>query len=269
MTDYAERAARDLETLRKKRPLVHNITNLVVMNFTANALLAMGASPVMAHAAGEVEEMVALAGALVLNIGTLSEEWVESMVRAGRAAASAGTPSVLDPVGAGATRLRTAAALRIAAEVRPRVVRGNPSEVLALAGAAATTRGVDAADPVERAAETAVQLAARLGATVAVTGVVDFVTDGTRTVRVRNGHPLMSRVTGTGCAATAAIGAFLAVDGDPVAAAAGALAFFGLAGEIAAERAVAPGSFMIALLDALYTITPEALRAGGRIEAAD
>ncbi len=268
MIDYAAQAARDLEALRERRPLVHNITNLVVMNFTANALLAMGASPVMAHAAGEVEEMTSLAGALVLNIGTLSEEWVESMVRAGRAAAAAGTPAVLDPVGAGATRMRTAAALRIAAEVRPRVVRGNPSEVLALAGAAATTRGVDAADPVDRAAETAVRLAASLGATVAVTGAVDLVTDGERTVRVHNGHPLMSRVTGTGCAATAAIGAFLAVDGDPVAAAAGALAFFGLAGEIAAERADAPGSFMIAMLDALYTITPEALAAGGRIEPA-
>jgi hydroxyethylthiazole kinase len=269
MTDYAARAAHDLSALRERRPLVHNITNLVEMNFTANALLAMGASPVMAHAAGEVEEMTALAGALVLNIGTLSEEWVESMLRAGRAAAAAGTPAVLDPVGAGATRMRTAAALRIAAEVRPRVVRGNPSEVLALAGAAATTRGVDTTDPVERAAALAGRLAVDLGATVAVTGAVDLVTDGARTVRVRNGHPLMSRVTGTGCAATAAIGAFLAVDGDPVAAAAGALAFFGLAGEIAAERAAAPGSFMIALLDALYTITPEALRAGGRIEAAD
>ncbi len=269
MTEFAARAARNLETLRARRPLVHNITNLVVMNFTANALLAMGASPVMAHAAGEVEEMVALAGALVLNIGTLSDEWVESMVRAGRAATAAGTPVVLDPVGAGATRLRTRAALRITADVRPRVIRGNPSEILALGSATATTRGVDSTDPVDRAAAMAGRLAVDLGATLAVTGAVDLVTDGTRTVRVHNGHPLMSRVTGTGCAATATIGAFLAVDPDPVGAAASALAFFGLAGEIAAERAAAPGSFMIALLDALYTITPEALRAGCRIEPAE
>jgi hydroxyethylthiazole kinase len=268
MTEFAARAARNLEALRERRPLVHNITNLVVMNYTANALLAMGAAPVMAHAAGEVEEMVALAGALVLNIGTLSDEWVESMLLAGRAAAAAGTPVVLDPVGAGATRMRTRAALRIMADVRPRVIRGNPSEILALGSASATTRGVDSTLPVERAAAVAGRLALDLGTTLAVTGAVDFVTDGTRTLRVHNGHPLMSRVTGMGCAATAAIGAFLAVDADPVDAAASALAFFGLAGEIAGERAAAPGSFMIALLDALYTITPAALRAGCRIEAA-
>ena len=268
MDNTAERAARDLAGLREARPLVHNITNFVVMNFTANALLAMGASPVMAHAEAEVEEMTALAGALVLNIGTLTEEWVASMIRAGRAAAGRRTPVVLDPVGAGATRLRTASALRIIAEVKPNVIRGNPSEILALGSASVTTRGVDSTRTVEGAAAHAVRLAADLGATLAATGAVDLVTDGARTLRVHNGHALMGRVTGTGCAATAAIAAFLAVDPDPVAAAAGALAYFGLAGEIAARKAAAPGSFMIALIDALYTITPEDLLAGCRIEAA-
>jgi hydroxyethylthiazole kinase len=268
MTDFAARAARNLEALRAAQPLIHNITNLVVMNYTANALLAMGASPVMAHAAGEVEEMVALAKALVLNIGTLTEDWVDSMVRAGRAAAALGTPIVLDPVGAGATRLRTASALRIVAEVHPNVIRGNPSEILALGSASATTKGVDSTLPVERAAAFAKRLAVDLGATVAVTGAVDLVTDGTHALRVHNGHPLLGRVTGTGCTATAAIGAFLAVDADPVGAAASALAYFGLAGEIAARRAAAPGSFTIALLDALFTITPEELQSGCRIEIA-
>lgn len=268
MTDFPERAAHDLAAIRATCPLIHNITNLVVMNFTANALLAMGASPVMAHAAGEVEEMASLARALVLNIGTLTEEWVEAMLRAGRAAAAGGRPIVLDPVGAGATRLRTRSALRIAGELRPQVIRGNPSEILALAGEAGTPHGVDSSAPVDRAAAVAGRLAGELGTVIAVTGAVDLVSDGRRTVRVHNGHPLMGRVTGTGCAATAAVGAFLAVDPEPVAAAAGALAFFGLAGEAAARHAAAPGSFMIALLDALYTITPEELGAGARIESA-
>jgi hydroxyethylthiazole kinase len=265
MSDYSRRAARNLEALRARKPLIHNITNFVVMNFTANALLAMGASPVMAHAAEEVEEMVALAGALVLNIGTLSGEWVDSMLKAGRAAALRRLPVVLDPVGSGATALRTGSARRIIAEVRPAVIRGNASEVLSLRDADSRTRGVDSRHTVEDASAAATALAGELGATLAVTGPVDLITDGSRTLRVENGHALMARVTGTGCAATAAIGAFLAVDPDPLAAAATALAYFGLAGEVAARGASAPGSFMIALLDALYSVTPEELEAGGRI----
>jgi hydroxyethylthiazole kinase len=265
----AARAARNLASVRAKRPLIHNITNFVVMNFTANALLAMGASPVMAHAADEVEEMVALAGALVLNIGTLTEEWVESMIKAGRKAAACNIPVILDPVGSGATALRTRSACRIIAETRPAVVRGNASEVLSLADASSKTRGVDSAHAVGEATAAARSLALELGATLAITGPEDLVTDGARVVRVANGHPLMGRVTGTGCAATATIGAFLAVDPDPVSATATALAYFGLAGEVAARHAAAPGSFMIRMLDALYTITPEQLEKGCRIEASD
>jgi len=269
MPSCSAHAARNLAAVRDKRPLVHNITNFVVMNFTANALLAMGASPVMAHAAGEVEEMVSLAGALVLNIGTLTEEWVESMIRAGRKAFACKIPVVLDPVGSGATTLRTRSARRIIAETRPTVVRGNASEVLSLTDASSKTRGVDSAHSVGAATAAARSLALELGATLAITGPEDLVTDGTRVIRITNGHPLMARVTGTGCAATVIIGAFLAVDPDPVGATATALAYFGLAGEVAARHAAAPGSFMIQMLDALYTITPEQLEEECRIEESD
>ena len=265
MQRFAESAARHLAAVRERRPLIHNITNLVVMNFTANALLAAGASPVMAHAPEEVEEMVSHAAALVLNIGTLTKEGIESMILAGRKAAACRVPVIFDPVGSGATAFRTRSARRIIAETHPAVVRANPSEALSLAQASSQTRGVDSAHTVDQATTTARSLALQLRATLAVTGPVDLVTDGSRTLRVANGHPLMGRVTGTGCAATAIIGAFLAVEPDPVAAAASALAYFGLAGETAGREAAAPGSFKIRLLDALYTITPEQLESGCRI----
>jgi hydroxyethylthiazole kinase len=266
MTGVPEAAARNLAAVRAEKPLIHNITNFVVMAYTANALLAMGASPVMAHAPNEVEDMVCLAGALVLNIGTLSQEWVESMLKAGRKASGRNTPIVLDPVGSGATPFRTQSARRIIAETRPRVIRGNASEILSLRNADSRTRGVDSLHSVEQAADVARALAGQLQTVLAITGPVDLVTDGRRVARVFNGHALMGCVTGTGCTATAVIGAFLAVDPDPLRAAATALAFFGLAGETAAQKASAPGSFMIQMLDALYTITPELLEAGCRIE---
>jgi hydroxyethylthiazole kinase len=269
MSEYAQMAARNLAALREKKPLIHNITNFVVMNYTANALLAMGASPVMAHALDEVEEMACLAGALVLNIGTPTEEWVDSMVKAGKMAAAHRVPIVLDPVGSGATALRTRSARRIISDVRPAVIRGNASEVLSLRDASSRTKGVDALHAVDEAARTAAALARELNAVVAITGPVDLVTDGRRTARVANGHSLMGCVTGTGCTATAAIGAFLAVDTDPLGAAATALAYFGLAGEVAARTASAPGSFMIGMLDALYTISPEQLREECRIVLSD
>lgn len=266
MENLAEQAARNLRAVRERKPLVHNITNFVVMNYTANALLAMGASPVMAHAINEVEEMVSHAGALVLNIGTLTEEWVAAMIAAGRKAAEKKIPIVLDPVGAGATRLRTESARRILSQIHIRVLRGNASEVLSLQDENSRTKGVDAVHGVGEAARTAGILAAELGSTLAITGPVDLITDGRYVVRVANGHPLMASVTGSGCTATAAIGAFLTVDPEPVSAAATALAFFGLAGEVAGDSAAAPGSFMIKMLDALFTITPEQLQKGCKIE---
>jgi len=266
MTDLTQKAADNLAAVREKKPLIHNITNFVVMNYTANALLAMGASPVMAHAINEVEEMVSLAGALVLNIGTLTDSWVAAMIRAGRKASSLGIPIILDPVGSGATPLRTTAARRIIEQTRPGIIRGNASEILSLRDADSKTKGVDSLHSVDEAAETAAILARELDTTLAITGPVDLITDGRRVVRVANGHRLMGFVTGTGCTATVTIGAFLAVDNDTLSAAATALAFFGLAGELAGESAAAPGSFMVQLLDALYTIEPQVLAEGCRIQ---
>jgi hydroxyethylthiazole kinase len=266
MESLSEKAAQNLAEIRKQKPLIHNITNYVVMNYTANALLAMGASPVMAHAANEVEEMVSFAGALVLNIGTPADDWIASMITAGKKASELKTPIILDPVGSGATLFRTNAAKRIIRETRVSVIRGNSSEILSLRQDNSKTKGVDSIHSVEAAAESAKILAGELDSILAVTGPTDLITDGRQVIRVSNGHPLMGYITGTGCTATVTIGAFLSVDGDPVSASATALAFFGLAGEVAAKNAFAPGSFMIAMLDALYTITPEELLRGCKFE---
>ncbi len=266
MTQLAQKAADNLAALRKNKPLIHNITNFVVMNYTANALLAMGASPVMAHAINEVEDMVSFAGALVLNIGTLTDDWVAAMIKAGKKASALNTPIILDPVGSGATALRTASAKKIIDETRINVIRGNASEILSLRHENSKTKGVDAIHSVDEAAETAKIMARELDTTLAITGPVDLITDGRRVVRVSNGHPLMGFVTGTGCTATVTIGAFLAVDNNALSATATALAFFGLAGEIAGETAAAPGSFMIKLIDALYTMDPEKLEERCKIQ---
>ena len=266
MEKLNDRAAHNLTAVREKKPLIHNITNFVVMNYTANALLAMGASPVMAHAQNEVEDMVSFAGALVLNIGTLTDDWIDSMIKAGKKASEKGIPIILDPVGSGATALRTNSAKKIIDQTRISVIRGNASEILSLRHAQSKTKGVDSIHSVEDAAQAATVLALELNTTLAITGPVDLITDGKRVIRVANGHPLMGYVTGTGCTATVTIGAFLAVDADPVSATATALAYFGLAGEVAAQNASAPGSFMIQMIDALYTITPEELKKGCKIE---
>jgi hydroxyethylthiazole kinase len=262
----ARKAAENLKIMREKRPLIHNITNFVVMNYTANALLACGASPVMAHAAEEVEEMVSFAGALVLNIGTLTPYWIDSMLKAGRRANELNIPIILDPVGSGATKLRTESAKRLIDNLKINVVRGNASEVLSLAHEGSRTKGVDSIHSVDEAADAAIVLASELDTTLAITGEVDLITDGKRICKVYNGHELMGYVTGTGCTATALIGAFLAVDRDSLEAATTALAYFGLAGEKGAADAKAPGSFMIAMLDALFEIDEEALQKGAKIK---
>ena len=266
MDSLSQKAAGNLAAVREKKPLIHNITNYVVMNYTANALLAMGASPVMAHARNEVEEMVSYAGALVLNIGTLTADWIESMIIAGRKASEQKTPIILDPVGSGATTLRTDSAKKIIEQTNIDVIRGNASEILSLRHKDSKTKGVDSLHSVEDAAETAKILAKELKTILAITGPVDLVTNGDSTLRVSNGHPLMGYVTGTGCTATVTIGAFLAIDENPVSATATALAFFGLAGEVAGEKASAPGSFMIEIVNALYSISPEQLKDGCKIQ---
>ena len=255
-----------LEELRSKRPLVHNITNYVVMNFTANTLLAMGASPVMAHAKEEVEEMVSFADAFVINIGTLSEHWIESMLRAGRKANELGVPVILDPVGSGATALRTKTFRQLVEELKLAVVRGNASEILSIASDAIQTKGVDAAHDAEQALETAREVATEIDSVVAITGSVDLITDGKKVIRCYNGHSLLGSVTGTGCAATTTIAAFAGITKDPLEATSAGLAFFGLAGERAGSRVKSPGSFMISLLDALYEITPEEFQKKARLE---
>ena len=261
--DYTAEVWSTLRRLREVTPLVHNITNYVAMDVSANALLAVGAAPAMVHALEEVEEFVSISHALVVNIGTLSPEWVRAMHRAADRAVSLGKPWVLDPVGAGATKYRTDTARELAVR-RPTVIRGNASEILAVAGGVEGTRGVDSAHGSDDALATARALAARLGCVVAVTGAVDYVTDGSRTLSISNGHVMMTRVTALGCSATALVGAFLAAHDDAVFAAAAALAVIGLAGEIAARDADGPGTFRQRLLDALYAMDEAAL-AGVRI----
>jgi hydroxyethylthiazole kinase len=249
----------DLAAIRERKPLVHQITNYVVMNETANATLALGALPVMAHALQEVEEMAVAASALVLNIGTLSDEWVEAMLAAGRAANRSGAPVVLDPVGAGATGYRTGTALQLLDELEVGVVRGNSAEIATLAGQEAEIRGVEAVGS-EGGPELAREAARTLGCVVAVTGPVDHVSDGERSYALANGHELLGTVSGTGCMSTAVTGCFMAVrPDDPLEAAAEALVAFGVAGEDAAQDAKGPGSFHVALYDALYALDPETL----------
>ncbi len=249
-----------LRTLRERRPLIHQITNYVVMNETANTTLAIGALPVMAHAYEEVEEMVAHAGALVLNIGTLSAPWIDSMLLAGKAANAAGVPVVLDPVGAGATRYRTETAERILHEVNVAVLRGNAGEVATLIGQEAEMRGVDSIGVSAPAEEIARSAALLLGCVVSVTGPVDRVSDGENGLRIANGHELLGMVTGTGCMSSAMTGCFLAAKPEtPLEAAAEALAAFGVAAEDAAKKAGGPGSFHVALYDALFNLDPGTL----------
>jgi len=255
-----------LRRLRQQTPLVHHITNWVVTNFTANITLALGASPVMAHAVEEVEDMARMANALVLNVGTLTTGIVDSMIRAGRAANSAGIPVVLDPVGVGATRLRGDSVARILREVKVDIIRGNLSEIATQAGEEAKTRGVDSVATGIDPARLAPALARSLGCTVAITGPVDYASDGHVLYRVKNGHPLLGRVTGTGCAATSVVAAFAAVDQDYARATATALAFFGLASERAAQGSTGPGTFASRLLDEIYRVTPEDLAEGARVE---
>jgi hydroxyethylthiazole kinase len=255
-----------LARMRAAAPLVHNITNFVAMNFMANVLLAVGASPAMVHAREEAAEFAALAQALTVNIGTADPAWGAAMEAAAAVMRETGRPWVFDPVGVAATRFRQDLSQRLLA-LRPSVIRGNASEILALAGLSGSARGVDAGDSVEAAMDAAQALARATGGVVAVSGAVDYVTDGGRGARVANGHPLMTRVTAMGCSLNGVIAAFCA--GQPgFEATVAALAGFGLAAEEAARASRGPGSFQPAFLDALAAQTPQALSAGARISPA-
>ncbi|ADT83483.1 hydroxyethylthiazole kinase [Thermococcus barophilus] len=249
--------AKALERVRKRKPLVQNITNFVVMNTTANALLALGASPVMAHARDELEDMLRIADSLVVNIGTLDEHWIPSMEKAVKIASELKKPTVLDPVGAGATKLRTETALRLLEIGDITILRGNFGEIAALLGEHGRTRGVDSATYEEdKAKELALTAAREFNTVVAVTGPVDYVSDGKGVYAVYNGNEMLGRVTGTGCMVTAITGAFAAVE-EPLKAAVSALAIFGIAAEKACEEAKYPGSFHVKLYDWLYRIDEE------------
>lgn len=262
---HAAASAAALQAIRAHRPLIHNVTNLVAADVVANCLLALGASPAMVMAEEEVEDFVALADALVLNTGTLTAASARAMQKAAARAGMLGKPWVLDPVGVGGTPHRTHVATELAA-ARPAVIRANASEILALAGAAtAPTRGVDSMHAVEDAKDAARELARTLSCVVAVTGAVDHITDGERWLMVENGDPMMTRVSALGCAASAVIGAFLALGDDPLAAAAAGLGVFGLAGEQAAACSAGPGGLRWRIVDQLALLDEAALREGVRI----
>jgi len=229
------------------------------MNTTANALLAIGASPVMAHAEEEVGEMAAIARSLVINIGTLSAPWIAAMFKAGEAAGRNARPIVLDPVGAGATTFRTATARKLLA-VSPAIVRGNASEIRALVYDERSTRGVDSTYESEDAAKAADELSTRYGCVVVTSGAVDLISSGSMTSRVFNGHPMMPKVTGMGCTASALTGAFAAVNPAARDAAVNAMAVMGIAGELAAEQSRGPGTFLDRFLDALYLLNESDIR---------
>ncbi len=249
-----------LNNVRSRRPLVHNITNFVVMNTTANALLALGASPIMSHAIEDLDDLVPSADVLVVNIGTLDEEFIYSMLKAVQIAKAYNKPVVLDPVGAGATKLRTRTALMLVENGRISVIRGNFGEILALAGEFGKTKGVDSAAYDERRAmEVALEVASRFNSVVGVTGPIDYVSDGKKVVRVglrtnsQHLSKVIGRVTGLGCIVTALIGAFLAVE-DPLKACIAGIAVFKAAAFRAAEEAPYPGSFHVKLYDWLYRL---------------
>ena len=254
-----------LERLRDRRPHLHVISNSVSADLTANLLLAVGATVAMADRLEEVEDFTSLADALVVNLGTLTSARIESMVLAARAAVEQGKPWVLDPVAAGASGERREVASRLAG-LQPTVIRGNASEILSLGEAGGLSGAVDSAIDATEALDAARDLARASGAFVAVTGSVDYVTDGTRILAVANGHPLMGRVTGAGCALTALLGACCAVQSDALAATCHGLAIHGLAAERAAATADGPGSFRVSWIDALYALDEISLTEGARLE---
>jgi hydroxyethylthiazole kinase len=273
---FDQRAANIIRKISAKKPLVHHITNYVTVNDCANVVLAIGAAPVMADDIGEVEDIVAISSALVLNIGTLNQRTIAAMLAAGKAANQKGIPVVLDPVGAGATPLRTETAARIMDEVKVAVIRGNISEIKTIGGAGGRTRGVDAGesdstreDAIQTVNRMAADLAKRTGSVIAITGVVDVISDGRRSCFIRNGHAIMAGVTGTGCMCTALTGAFCGAEEDYTVATAAAVMTMGIAGEKAYRRmesaGLGNGSYRAFLIDEISRMTDKTLTDEGKI----
>lgn len=264
----------DVIAVRQKAPLVHSITNMVAMNINANVLLAAGAAPVMSHAHEEIGDMVGIVEALVLNIGTLDAYLVESMKMALAAATQRCIPTVLDPVGVGATPYRNQTLENLLAIASPTVIRGNASEIMSMSGSAAKTRGVDSSAPVGDALSAAQALVKHTGSTVCVSGEMDHVLDlKERWARLSNGHSWMTKITGVGCSATALVGAFCAVQADSWRATTSAMAFLGVAGEVAAEktqaRGLGVGSMAVCLLDELQLLDQTTFEARLKLEIAN
>lgn len=254
-----------LSQIRKKSPLIHNITNQVVMNVNANILLAMGASPVMAHSLQEVEEMSAISSALVLNIGTLDEKLIQSMILAGKTANEKNIPVILDPVGAGATQFRTNSAKKILNQVDVSVVRGNASEIFSLYSDLFKTKGVDSSIASETFADEIIELAKKIkdetGAITAVSGKEDIISNGDSTIKVKNGHEILTKITGMGCGLSAVCGAFASVsDNNLLESIASAFIYYGACAEITSEETILPGSFAVKFLDTLYSAAPEKIK---------
>jgi hydroxyethylthiazole kinase len=245
----------DIRKIRQTAPLVHNITNFVVMNTTANALLAIGASPVMAHAEQETAQMVDIASALVINIGTLSEHWIKSMLKAALRAKERDIPIILDPVGAGATDYRTQTARELLKSAKPSIIRGNASEIMAILEMDTKTKGVDSIAASHSALDKARQINQIHGSVVCISGKTDYVVGGQDVLKINNGHPMMARVTGMGCTATALCGVFAAINPSLMLASAHAMAVMGIAGEMAAEISPGPGSLQTCFLDTLYRLS--------------
>lgn len=257
-----------IQALRQASPLVHNITNFVVMNNTANALLAVGASPIMAHAHSEIDEMVSLCQSLVINIGTLDDYFVTSMLLAVQKANELGKPWVLDPVGAGATSYRNIVLSQLL-EFKPTVIRGNASEIAALAKAnTTTTKGVDSTIQSNEALDAARFLHQEYGAVVCISGETDIIVGQNQSIYISNGNALMTKVTGLGCSATAVIGAFIATVEDTTEAVTAAMALFSISGELAAKQSNGPGTLQLHLLDSLHTITEEEFTATLKVKHA-
>ena len=249
-----------LDLVREKSPLVHNITNYVVMNNTANALLSIGASPVMAHAIEEVEDIVSISSSLVINMGTLSDKWIESMILSGKKAKSMGKPVVFDPVGVGASSYRTKIAEKIINQVMPDVIRGNASEIMVLAQLSTISKGVDSTSETSEAIQGAKILSKKLNCTIVISGATDCIITGNKVNSINNGSPIMSKVTGMGCTSTSIIGACIAVEKNIHKAAVSAMAIMGVVGEKTEKLSKGPGTFQANFLDVLNSIKSEDIK---------
>ncbi len=256
----------NVRTVHQKNPLVLNITNFVVMNTTANALLAIGASPLMSKAEDEMNELALISNALVVNMGTLDREWIEAMTLASSIFNELGKPWVLDPVGAGASKFRTVSARELLKN-NPTVIRGNASEIIALAEANfSDSYGVDSKHQSRDAVEAGKKIAKQYHTVVCITGEVDYVISSTKMAMIKNGHKMMTRVTGLGCTSTALSGAFIGSNSNYFEAAVSAISLIGVVGELAEKQSKGPGTLQMNILDLLYSISEEAFTSNLKID---